>query len=66
MSWNAIGLETTVSENEFEEYLNDSFTVEEIMGDGYGAGSVFRAVDGIAFRESFLNYLDAVGAEETE
>lgn len=53
-----------MSEDEFEDYLNEEFTVEEIMGDGYGAGSVLKAVDRIAFRESFLNYLDANDLEE--
>lgn len=55
-----------MTEEEYEEYLNEEFTVQEIMGDDYGAGSVLRAVDPIAFRESFLDFLDSAELTEVE
>lgn len=47
-------------------YLNDAYDEVEIAGLHYLVGDILRAVDPIAFRQDFLDYLDAYGWEELD
>lgn len=55
-----------MSEDEFEELLNDGVDPVVVFGYEYGAGSVLRGMDYVAFRQAFLDELDILELEEGE
>ena len=46
-------------EDSFEEGLDDCWELVSVCGYKYGAGRSLRKLDPIAFRESFLDWIDA-------
>lgn len=46
-------------EDRFTEMLDDCYDLVPVCGYEYAAGRAFRELDPIAFRESFLNWIDA-------
>lgn len=46
-------------EDSFEEGLSDSWGTVSVCGYEYDAGRALRELDPIAFRESFLDWIDA-------
>ncbi len=55
-----------MSEDEFEDYLNECKDDVVLFGYTFPAGWALRKLDPIAFREAFLDHLDYDGLEETE
>lgn len=53
-----------MSEDEFERYLNFYYDDVEVFGNFYEMGTALRALDPVAFRQAYLDYLDAEGLEE--
>lgn len=51
-------------ENEFREQLNELYDPYKIGIFEFYAGDILKEMDPIAFREDFLNWLDAEGIEE--
>lgn len=45
-------------ENQFEDYLNDTDVVY-VLGFTFGAGTVLRDMDPIAFRGAYLDWVDS-------
>lgn len=53
-------------QDQFDEML-DEVTAPFTMGDlSYPASQVLKEVDPIAYRQEYLNYLDAEGLDENE
>ena len=46
-------------EDRFTEMLDDCYDLVPVCGYEYAAGHAFRELDPIAFRESFLDWIDA-------
>lgn len=47
-------------ESQFEEMINESYPLVEIIGMYFEPGRALKELDPIAFRESFLNYIDGM------
>ena len=55
-----------MSEDEFEELLNDGVAPVVVFGYEFGAGTVLRGLDPVAFRQAFLDELDILELEEVD
>ena len=61
---NAIEIERELTEDEFEEALDDIYGDVEIAGHKYSTGQTLREIDPIAFRCGLADYGDSLETEE--
>ena len=63
---NVTEVERELTENEFEDALNDIYGDVEIAGLTYSTGRALRELDPIAFRCGLADYEDSLETEEWE
>lgn len=63
---NAEKVETILTNDEFEEILNDIYEDVNICGYIYSQGRILRAIDEIAFNEMKNNYEDSLNRDNEQ
>lgn len=53
-----------MTEEEYEDLLNENYGEVMIAGHAFEVGTSLRILDYIAFREGYLDYIDAIERDE--
>ena len=59
-------IESDQGEEEFKDFLNESYQAYEVMGLVFSAGDVISELDNITFREAYNNHYDNELSETQE